>query len=405
MTVFIDCLYGQIRLDIQKEILSMPELQRLRGIRLCNINSPYITGGDSLNRFEHAIGTTFLAQNIVYLHSNNSEERSAFLIASLLHDVVTAPFGHSLEYLFEALKNREYEHANIFKMFFTGKTIPFSRNIYLGKKLALSHVIKQSTLNLVIDILDGKHRLSTLLNHDIDIDNIDNVFRFSHHIGIEFDKRLPLQLTRAIRYEGSKLIIDKESLPLFQEWFRVRETLYLYLLENAGDFVAKSLLERCFIETVQDDIISENDWILTDYDMVIEIFRHGNDTAQRCLQRLMLMEFPLHSRIVYTEEYQKLDSVLSGNKLRLINFAFEKNVFLHFIRDVNKTRRVIIGLNKDNLSEVVQIGQPFDRYLIGFFSDDPKSIQVVMTELEKSLGVKFFSLDSGHGQETQIAFF
>ena len=39
-----------------------PEVQRLREVRLCNINSLCITGSANTNRYEHSVGTAFLAQ-------------------------------------------------------------------------------------------------------------------------------------------------------------------------------------------------------------------------------------------------------------------------------------------------------------------------------------------------------
>jgi HD superfamily phosphohydrolase len=193
---FIDALYGNFDIEISKDLLCAPELQRLREIRLCNINSPFITGGTSLNRFEHAIGTAYLAQEIIKLHRSNNDEREAFIIAALLHDVVTAPFGHSLEYLFESIKDVTYEHANIWQMIFSGKTIPSSRTFFCGKKAILHTLFKHDKLEMIQNILEGKHALSILLANDIDIDNIDNVFRFAFHLGIPFNREIPLQLTR-----------------------------------------------------------------------------------------------------------------------------------------------------------------------------------------------------------------
>ena len=58
-----DALYGAINLpDFIWDIISCPELQRLREVRLCNINSLCLTGGANINRYEHAIGTCYLAK-------------------------------------------------------------------------------------------------------------------------------------------------------------------------------------------------------------------------------------------------------------------------------------------------------------------------------------------------------
>ncbi len=351
-----------------------------------------------MNRFEHAVGTAFLAQSIVKLHGLRGEEAKAFVIAALLHDAVTAPFGHSLEYLFETLKNKEYEHANMFKMFFTGRTVPFSRNIYFGGKIALSRVVKPDMLKCIISILDGTHETSVLLNHDIDIDNIDNVFRFAYHIGIDFDRSVPLRLSMMLRYKEGVLVINDDSLPMFREWFRVRESLYVRLLEDPGDFAAKALLERCFIEAVTSSTISETDWVMTDDQIVNEIFKRGNQVARKCIQRLMLMDFPAHSFIAFSCEHKKISGVLSRRKIDLINLAFKQNVLLHFIKDVNKTRRVIIGKGSDRADEKVRIGTGHDRYLIGFFSDSMTNIENLRLAIEEELDVRLFDLNEDHGQ-------
>jgi HD superfamily phosphohydrolase len=93
MMYFIDALYGKIELDVPPDIIKTPELQRLREIRLCNINSPFITGGTSLNRFEHAIGTAYLAQEITRNLKQDQHDQNSFIVAALLHDIITAPFG------------------------------------------------------------------------------------------------------------------------------------------------------------------------------------------------------------------------------------------------------------------------------------------------------------------------
>lgn len=401
--LFIDPLYGEIDLNIPENIIKAPELQRLREIRLCNINSPFLTGGTSLNRFEHAIGTAFLAQAIIKLHTKDKDEHTAFIIASLLHDIVTAPFGHSLEYLYESIGNKEYEHANIWQMIFTGKTIPSSRNFFIGKKASLQYSLDQKILQEIQTILEQKHVLSNLLVKDIDIDNIDNIFRFAFHIGISFDKSLPLKIASSLKYSGNKLIVPSESIAFLENWFNVRKLLYEYLLENKGDFVAKALLERSFIECFKYDLISEFDWVLTDTQMIEYIMSKGNDIAQRAIQRLMLMDFPKFKKVFYLKEYKKLDNLLAKEKIKIINDAFNDKVFLHFIRDVNKTcRKLTFGVEGKN--EVISIGELNDRYLIGLFSDNLTSINKIETFLKKEMNLNIVDIEEREKHEIQTSF-
>ena len=404
---FIDSIYGEIEVDIPADILICPELQRLREVRLCNVNSPYIPGGANLNRFEHAIGTAYLAQR--FATSNNLAEfdRKAFIIASLLHDIITAPFGHSLEYLYSQLKKKEYEHANIRKMIFSGKTVPFSRKFYLGKKPIISTAIDYHLLDSVQNILEGHHTLSKFLSNDIDLDNIDNVFRFAYHIGIKFKLETPMRLVTSLVYSDNLLILSSDNIPYFNEWFNVRMHLYKQLLENPGDFAAKALLERCFIECVMEDVLTEYDWLLTDYEVVEHVLEKSNKTAQICMQRYMLMDLPKYSEITYSLETNKIDRILLDGKISLINDAFEEGVFLHFIKDVNKTRRVLKGiLNRSGSMVSKNIGTSEDRYLIGFFSDNKRLLQKVISKTQGLLGISLNKVRRyGEQESKQIPLF
>ena len=102
-----DALYGKIEFSplVYKCMLS-PEVQRLREVRLCNINSLCITGSSNTNRFEHSVGTAYLAainiETTVQSHLRlGKKEKEIFVIAALLHDVANGPFGHSYEYIME----------------------------------------------------------------------------------------------------------------------------------------------------------------------------------------------------------------------------------------------------------------------------------------------------------------
>ena len=110
-----DCLYGVIYLpDFVWDIFNVPELQRLREIRLCNINSLSLTGGANINRFEHSVGTCFLANQCLetwpLLNPINHIDRKTLLYAALLHDIASGGFGHSVEYI-ESRSGFSHEQA------------------------------------------------------------------------------------------------------------------------------------------------------------------------------------------------------------------------------------------------------------------------------------------------------
>ena len=78
---FLDPLYGRTTLAANEvELLHAPEIQRLRNIRMCNINSLLVTGASEISRFEHCLGVVRLAKEWSN-SSGASKDQAAILIS------------------------------------------------------------------------------------------------------------------------------------------------------------------------------------------------------------------------------------------------------------------------------------------------------------------------------------
>ena len=164
-----DALYGKIEFSplVYKCMLS-PEVQRLREVRLCNINSLCITGSSNTNRFEHSVGTAYLAalnidSNLQKHLKLSKKEKETFIIAALLHDVANGPFGHSYEYIME--KKGFIPEQGLGDVFTdvvsVGKgahknTSPFE-TIFFGKLRALTSILNIDQKERVSQIIAGNH--------------------------------------------------------------------------------------------------------------------------------------------------------------------------------------------------------------------------------------------------------
>src|SRR5688500_8815555 len=94
----VDPIYGRVTLDpFLAELISQPELQRLRDIRLSNINSFLLPGGANVSRFEHSVGTALLADRTAKCLNLLERDHRQLVCAALLHDVAITPFGHLME--------------------------------------------------------------------------------------------------------------------------------------------------------------------------------------------------------------------------------------------------------------------------------------------------------------------
>src|SRR5690606_329501 len=95
---FYDPLYGEIGFSKAiGELLESPLVQRLRHVRLSNIDSTSLPGIAGITRFEHVLGTAWLATRAAFTKTLDREEFQVVVAAALLHDAAITPFGHLVE--------------------------------------------------------------------------------------------------------------------------------------------------------------------------------------------------------------------------------------------------------------------------------------------------------------------
>lgn len=378
-------LYGVIYLpDFIWDIIPCPELQRLREVRLCNINSLCLTGGANINRYEHAVGTCHLAQECLNswppLSPMSEEERKRFLLAALLHDVPSAAFGHSVEYI----ESKEgFEHEKEFEYVLLGekgesyqyKSATFEP-IFFGIRRELPSKITEEDLKTIGEIISGKGRFGPLINSTMDLDNIDNVFRLGYHIGLVKSGEVPLKLARSLYIENDKLIVREEVIHLVEEWHRLRRRLYLLLLQNPEEFSAKCMLSEA-IELAKIKDVHPFNWYYVDYELLEKLSDISSESSM-IISRLMKGD--LYGCIgifstIKTDKYEIFSDTTRRRGLeeelsRTIRSKFTSRfksamVALHPIIDINKTeRRVCIQTNE---GRVAQIGKSSNQLLIGVF--------------------------------------
>ena len=283
-----DALYGKIEFSplVYKCMLS-PEVQRLREVRLCNINSLCITGSSNTNRFEHSVGTAYLATiNIKSKRQKhlkiNKKKKETFVIAALLHDVANGPFGHSYEYIME--KKGFIPEQGLGDVFTdvvsVGKgahknTSPFE-TIYFGKLRALTSILNTAQKEEISQIIAGHHSLSKLISASIDIDNIDNVFRMAYHMGLKFRKEAPEKLAESMFIENDRVLFLQSAKTYLEEWYSVREKVYKFLLLNPQEFAGKYMLTEAMdilFECISQGKAEGRDikWNYTDYQLMEEL--------------------------------------------------------------------------------------------------------------------------------------
>lgn len=224
---FVDPIYGQIRLtESLRTLVQKPVLQRLRHVRLSNIDSIDIPSIANLSRFEHVLGVAHLASSLGIRSSLTRHELLVLDASALLHDWAITSFGHLVE---EGLQyvGTNFDHEQRLREIILGishdEVLGADLQILAGRGAGIRDwartLVGHDDEQLLRDIMDhirGGGRLGRLIAGDIDIDNIDNVFRMAFHMGLDVDRRVPSRLAKAIIgiNDGTREPIFKSDLSL-----------------------------------------------------------------------------------------------------------------------------------------------------------------------------------------------
>ncbi len=386
-----DCLYGrQLLNEDEYKLLLVPELQRLRYIRLSNIDSINLTGGSNISRYEHSIGTFLLAREWCNYNHIEGYKKRCIIKAALFHDICSAPFGHSFQYILEDNNDgNSFEHQNIKKI----RSNNFLQNIdarkyFYGREYKIPEILEQDELNDIEDFINGKGEFGKLISSEIDLDNIDNVIRLSFHIGIleSSDISLPIKLIHSMKFNNSEIEFTENSIPLIIRWYEIRKKLYELLLTKWSDFAEKAMLTSALEICYFNKLFTTSQWNSTDSDLLHALSELSGDEqeAARIAQRLIVGDLYYPYFIISIVNVDIYSTVNTIENKRLIEKQLKENTgykfIFHPILDKNKTNRVL-NISLTNGEKKI-IGEKKDQLLIGLFSP----IELSKTEMLKIQG-------------------
>lgn len=291
-----DRLYGQIKFpSLIKEVLNCPGLLRLREVRFANIPLFSFPSLDSITRYEHSLGVCHLAGVFADNIGLPEKDKIEIMLAALYHDVATPPFSHAVEEVLKSLFG--FDHEQKLKDLIIGKSKQLGgqrAQIFLGRSLKL-HSVCQGKLGrkLGIDLMriadlavgSDQDPLGDLIcSNGIDLDNIDNVARSALAMGItDCEPHFAEFLTKSLVLYGDKISIDPKASYYFKKWQKLRATLYGMIYASIIDFAVETMIKdavRRLLFADSENKLSENDWSLTDDQLIHGRLMKYNDSAE-----------------------------------------------------------------------------------------------------------------------------
>ncbi|MFW9850948.1 MAG: HD domain-containing protein, partial [Candidatus Thorarchaeota archaeon] len=330
-----DPVHGAIMLEPwELDVISSWEMLRLRYVKQLG-PAHIVYPGATHTRFEHCLGTNFLAQKCIRVVnycedldnpcfeplSNLLDENheNLFRASALLHDVGHPPTSHTIEFALESWAGLSHTDLGMFLILHSD----------------LSDVLRDCNIdpNQVVDILKRRSTdpimtlLSDFIDSPLDIDKTDYLIRDAHFSGVElgiFPAERVLLTNRVVKDKGKyhrafmlKALHSLEALILSRSWMFA--DLYLHHAVR----VAEALTSKATYFRLKEEDFSKNECIgfftrMTDGDL----FR-------------WLEQSEIHWVREYTARirYRRLFKVVTSKPIALFDESTQKKL-LHFLEDI-----------------------------------------------------------------------
>lgn len=225
-----DPIHNYIKLGaLESELIDTAPLQRLRYVRQLGLNYLVYPGANH-TRFEHSLGVCHLAGACVEEIQLAEYERNVLSAAALLHDIGHGPFSHLSDIIFQK-HGRSHEE-------FTIKSI---------KSGQISGILEKHGITPadVCSVLQKKHKYSSLIASQLDVDKMDYLVRDAHYTGVAIGADLG-RIVNTHRLVNDQIAITETSLPAVESLLISRFIMYPSVYNHRTSRIAERMLLRAF---------------------------------------------------------------------------------------------------------------------------------------------------------------
>lgn len=219
-----DPIHGVITLSEQeKRVIDTTEFQRLRGVKQLAM-AQLVYPGATHSRFEHSLGTLYLASRIASRLNLEDEIREKVRLFALLHDVGHCAFSHEGERVLKEKGNHEKWMVEIIK------------------KSEISSIISENySLNELVEF--GNSSYGEIIHGDIGADRLDYLLRDSHYTGVAYGIVDKERLIERMFFENG-LGVDAGGLEASESLLIARFMMYSTVYQHRTVRIASAMLRR-----------------------------------------------------------------------------------------------------------------------------------------------------------------
>ncbi len=223
MKIIKDPIHGYIEVeDFVLALLDSPILQRLRYIKQLGF-SYLVYPGANHTRFEHSLGTMFLADVASRRFGLSDSEHVLVVVAALLHDIGHGPFSHASEPLMNKFLDRSHDDIEKIVEELAGGS-PLAGEIDPDELCA---------------VVKGKHPLSGIIHGDLDVDRMDYLLRDAYYTGAPYGSVDAQRLIRHLIRTSEGTVLDENGVNAAESLLiartLMRPTVYFHHVSRIGE--------------------------------------------------------------------------------------------------------------------------------------------------------------------------
>ncbi len=216
MHYIIDPIYGHVEISrLEHIIINSPVMARLRRIQQLGLADIAFPGANH-TRFEHSVGTMYIADKIAKALKIDENEITKVRLAALLHDIGHGAFSHVVESILK--RNPQYQPVLNGKNFLNHEM--FTKYLIMNSFHNSPEITSYADVPFFDEIskiatgdIDGVSRpyLAQIISNDIDADRIDFLLRDSYHTGVSFGLIDVGQITGCLALHNDHIVLGGTS--------------------------------------------------------------------------------------------------------------------------------------------------------------------------------------------------
>ncbi|AIF69943.1 nucleotidyltransferase [Palaeococcus pacificus DY20341] len=267
-----DPLHGSMKVKgLILDLIKTPEFQRLRGIR--QLGMAYLVfPGANHSRFEHSLGTYYVAKRLGEEIGLNEEEKLLLQASALLHDIGHGPFSHTFEQIYQHYV-KEYDHMRLGQSIILGNIDIIDGEVE-SRKL-IPEVLEEYGIKPqeVAALLLGKYEkryLGQMLHGDVDVDQLDYLMRDAHYTGVAHGIVDFERILKTLRIYNDELVVDEKGIEAIEGMMVARALMYSRVYFHHTVKIAEGMLTRALEFALEEGHLWEF-WKMNDCRVIIEL--------------------------------------------------------------------------------------------------------------------------------------